>query len=1213
MRPLTLKIAGLHSFREEQEVQFDKLSELGVFGIFGPTGSGKSTILDAITLALYGVVVRAGRRTQGILNHGENHLKVAFTFALQSGQTPKVYRVERRYGRKDQLAVTNTYSRLTEILADGSETVAADKDREVTEQITALLGLKEEDFTRAVVLPQGKFAEFLNLSGKERREMLQRLFSLEQYGHILTNRVNERFKAVETGYIEADSEQKGLGDASPQAVAAAESALIAARQAEVKCAGILAAVQVRHAAAEKIHSLQAELRIKEQELQDHRSREGEIAHINKKLELSAKAGSVMPAALQYKEILAEERAACSFKEQAIANIKALAAEIRQLGDNYEQARQTRIEAEPKLVEQKAGLEAALRLEPDIVQLEGEVNKLGYDFGRKKRAYEQHVQEINILSARKDEITNQIQQGEAGLIELTVPAEYRQLVQAGREKAAEAARNIEVLEQSRLALTRRRQDCQRAVKDKALAGEKMERISNLLREKESEAERIQKDCPAGEEALVEQELRLAGWGNLVGQLLDRTGEAEAESSLVQQIDRELNENRQRQTYLEEEKQKATHHLQLLQRELELQVATDNLAVAARLAEGLKEGEPCPVCGSVHHPQPAAISDAAATAADRPELEQDIAAMQSRVDAINDNLAETGNRIIALATKHDLVAAKLKTLQDTLLALTGKLTAELCLAGEYTLQQLRSQVEAARKQLTYSRGLLKEWKAKSAQVQELISELRDTLAKTAAEMAVAGQRVEMTQSELALAEGELEKIRQELSHSVTDLAAALRQLGVDISPAEDARQVIRQMAAISESVSRRDKTAEELQMKIAALRKTGEDCQTKLDQLHKEASFCQSGLAALTAQRKAAEDNLAARKKELGQITQGIPVNELIAKVSQELAIVRQNEATAQETFERAQELYSEGEQSKVRAETRWLDISRRLKDSDNTLQAKLAAEGFIELAAAEAAFLPPAAAEECNRQVQEYLRAEQKLLAQREQIVRNLAGRRLTVGEWESLGQELQAAMDGKNAATERRVEADKEYKDLAIRNLRWAELEKSRVRLKDQLDCLQTLKNLLRGNVFVEFLAQEQMEMVARQASERLKEITRNRYALELASDGGFLIRDDANGGVKRPVATLSGGETFQTSLALALALSTHIQLKGKYPLEFFFLDEGFGSLDQNALDVAISTLERLHMERMTIGIISHIAELQQRMQRRLMVEPAETAGHGTWVRIETA
>ena len=82
MKPICLEIMGLNSFHEPQVIDFERLSETGVFGIFGPTGSGKSSILDALTLALYGTVERASNNTQGILNHAAQQLGVKFTFAL---------------------------------------------------------------------------------------------------------------------------------------------------------------------------------------------------------------------------------------------------------------------------------------------------------------------------------------------------------------------------------------------------------------------------------------------------------------------------------------------------------------------------------------------------------------------------------------------------------------------------------------------------------------------------------------------------------------------------------------------------------------------------------------------------------------------------------------------------------------------------------------------------------------------------------------------------------------------------------------------------------------------------------------------------------------------------------------------------------------------------------------------------------------------------
>lgn len=102
-------------------------------------------------------------------------------------------------------------------------------------------------------------------------------------------------------------------------------------------------------------------------------------------------------------------------------------------------------------------------------------------------------------------------------------------------------------------------------------------------------------------------------------------------------------------------------------------------------------------------------------------------------------------------------------------------------------------------------------------------------------------------------------------------------------------------------------------------------------------------------------------------------------------------------------------------------------------------------------------------------------------------------------------------------------------------------------------------------------------------------------------------------VTSLSGGETFLTSLSLALALSEQIQLKGQSPLEFFFLDEGFGTLDRSLLDNVMDSLERISKKERMIGLISHVPELRGRIGRRLMVEPPASVGEGTRVFIEKA
>ena len=212
MRPLQLKLKGINSYREEQVIDFETLTSQGLFGIFGPTGSGKSTILDAMTLALYS---KLPRDTKNFINTNETTASVSFLFSITTDRTRK-YLAERsfRYHNNTYTStVRNTTGRL--IVCDGeNETVLADKPTEVTAECIRLLGLTSEDFMRTVVLPQGQFSEFLHLKNKERRIMLQRIFHLEKYGIELTNKIGRAKQKQELLLSKLDGEKKNFEEIS---------------------------------------------------------------------------------------------------------------------------------------------------------------------------------------------------------------------------------------------------------------------------------------------------------------------------------------------------------------------------------------------------------------------------------------------------------------------------------------------------------------------------------------------------------------------------------------------------------------------------------------------------------------------------------------------------------------------------------------------------------------------------------------------------------------------------------------------------------------------------------------------------------------------------------------------------------------------------------------------------------------------------------------
>ncbi len=175
-------------------------------------------------------------------------------------------------------------------------------------------------------------------------------------------------------------------------------------------------------------------------------------------------------------------------------------------------------------------------------------------------------------------------------------------------------------------------------------------------------------------------------------------------------------------------------------------------------------------------------------------------------------------------------------------------------------------------------------------------------------------------------------------------------------------------------------------------------------------------------------------------------------------------------------------------------------------------------------------------------------------------------------------------------------------------LEKAYSEKQAEADVAERLKRLLEGNKFMEFVAEECLQNVAANASARLLTLTGGRYFLRY--DSGFVVGDNFNGGATRGVYTLSGGETFLVSLSLALALSAEICLKSLRPIEFFFLDEGFGTLDEHLVDVVLDSLEKLKNQHFSIGIISHVEELKHRIDKKLLVKKA-TEKHGSQITAE--
>lgn len=149
---------------------------------------------------------------------------------------------------------------------------------------------------------------------------------------------------------------------------------------------------------------------------------------------------------------------------------------------------------------------------------------------------------------------------------------------------------------------------------------------------------------------------------------------------------------------------------------------------------------------------------------------------------------------------------------------------------------------------------------------------------------------------------------------------------------------------------------------------------------------------------------------------------------------------------------------------------------------------------------------------------------------------------------------------------------------------------------LKTMTGLFQANGFVEYISEMYLQNLCTVANERFHRLTRNQLSLMYDPERGFEVMDYLNGGKTRSAKTLSGGQAFQASLCLALALADSIQSLNKFEKNFFFIDEGFGTLDKDSIDIVFQTLEQLYREHRVVGVISHVEELQERIPRYVQV-----------------
>ena len=1078
-----LEFEAFMAYPKRQEINFDTLNNAGVFLLNGPTGAGKTTILDAICYALYGET-----------SSDRESAKLHSTYAAHSGTKPRVLldvtlhgkrlRIDRtpaynkpitRGARKGQMREESAKATLAE-LAPGADpadekawTPISSSVAEVNRTIAERTHLTKEQFLKVVLLPQGQFAQFLKSKPKERKELLKKMFPVEHYEQLFAA-LTEEAKTAQQEVAQDENTQRGYLERARVEMLALQALLDAVDTDAEEPAE--AGEEPENLTAESVTAETLDTWV--------------AGGVERARETSAR----------------EKQEQQRLTDEADRNTRLLAERAQLQADwrEYEQLCERRTRLTERADEHKAQREelaqarAAAPLHAQYVQVHAESQALAAR-EQEQSACASALEETGrtLLEALRNEDISP----EGAFPEETVFAALPGL------ESAEQETQLEALLDTLRAL--QKQDAQLAEEEAAAAA--LLKQANALEQDKARAEKTLSDLTAAAEQLAEE---LAGYSTadeertLAAHLVT---EAQQKHDAAQQMQQKLDaasaavaeaEKQNKRTATAEQKAQekwqasAQQALAATEEFKNLQVL--RLAQASSLlARELKDGEPCAVCGSVEHPAPAQIA----------EGEQ----LVERADL--DAAKEREDKAHKQARTHELAKDRTtKAHQEASEALAAARTQYETLAaqGECDVEQTAAQLQQAQTRL--------------AQAQSRVTARDGVLAK------VERVRVELQKAQEALRTIEGAAVEAQTRHR--DAAARCEATAADLAPARAAVGFSQRVEAVEGY--------------------------------------------------RAAHQRLARAVLLLGQ-----------ARERHALAAAQAERLLAESSFESAELV-----QAAVRTPER-VDALEQAVAAYELEHARLL-EGF-----GREAIVAVAARAAAGEQAPDDLQGVREQVEQLRAAVHRLT---LREGERESMLRSLQA-LRGEYAAF--RAKTAQRY---------------------DRAQMLANLAAAARGDTLggyehqvdlVSYVLGAEFERILQSASLHLDRMSEGRYGMVFSdhrakgsrSGGGLNLEiTDTWTGEPREASSLSGGESFLASLSLALGLAEVVQANnGGIELDTLFIDEGFGTLDAETLDMVMGTIESLRDSGRTIGLISHVEEMKNRIPAQIVVEKGQ---NGSSVRVNS-
>lgn len=1217
MKILSIRLKNLNSLKGEWKIDFTQspFVENGLFAITGPTGAGKTTLLDAICLALYHQTPRLGQITNSsneIMTRGTSECLAEVEFEVQGTAYRAFWSMRRSRGNVDG----NLQPADAELAEVATGKVLATQIRQKSEAIEKLTGLDFGRFTKSMMLSQGDFAAFLNADERQRAELLEELTGTEVYG-LISIKVHEHFSQAKQKLNEL---QVGANTFQVLTAEQKQDLQQELNQLQDKQAGIEQQINTHTNHViwwDKRHSA-----VQSQQNANVLCTEAKQAMADAKVDLSLLEKSQPAERLRpnWERLVEVTQQHAKTNAQLAAKQETkitLDAELKSTADSLSLAQQS-LQSTKQAQQSQEQLITA-----QVIPLDSQITTLTEKHSDKQQTIRQLQQQQQASASKQRVLTAAL----TGLNEQhTLAQNYlteHQADSAVGEQLSGWNASLEQLERDNQAaqalqkqtLTIDSQLSENTKNSLQLQGqwqklsERLSQQQTTLTEKEAQYQALTQNSSLGSDATA-LENQLAAINNRWPELhsaqetqrryvqLDKdktTGHSELLHSRTQ-----VEELATQRNTLLQKWQEQTQHCKDLQ---QLVSQEEQLAQYRQL---LKEDQECPLCGATDHPQPSEM------AIDIPET----VTRKHQAETLLNQLEQDGK---AVRETLDFLELKIKQLQSRSAELSNLETELTALwQGRVETLQLDFAINDQQSLQAFELGLKNQLEQVSKQL-KLISQLDKERQTNKEAVNISQRKSDNLSSELKL----LEQSQQSLQHSSEKTTQEYTKLIESIDKNRTA--LITNIVALGYVAPPDHELEEWLQSKR-------QDAQRFQQKMHEKEQLSQQ-LAGKSAENAAAEQQLQSLVEQLFSMQ----LDEVKLKQQYDEATKQRHQLFGEQTVTDARESanvkVSTAEQAHQLANISHQKIAQQhndllaaikakrqqqteldasLKEHNNNWHELLTNSHFVNQAEFESALL----SEEQRSQLIS-LKQTLELQLQRANTLLEQSTAQLDelnrieeAGSWIKIPQDDVKALlihlqNEKDMLVERRggitSQLTADQKETARQQALLDQIEQQRQDY-DQLSYLHGLIGSANGDKFRRFAQGLTLDNLVYLANKQLDRI-HGRYLLKRKEEQGLALTvlDTWQGDVERDTKTLSGGESFLVSLALALALSDLVSHKTS--IDSLFLDEGFGTLDAETLDIALDALDNLNASGKMIGVISHIEAMKERIPTQLRVSKKSGLG----------